>query len=133
MQENYGDMIDMPRPVSKKHPPMSPEDRAAQFSPFAALTGHEAAIRETARWTDRRIELDEDSREILDRAFQEVLDHMDEHPLVTVTYFQPDTKKEGGTYITVQGHVRKFKAFEQILVLEETEIGMQDIVALVKC
>lgn len=134
VQENYGDIIDMPHPVSKKHPPMSEEDRAAQFSPFAALTGHEAAIQETARHTDRRIELDEDSRELLDRTFQEVLKDIGEKPLVTVTYFQPDGRKEGGNYITVQGCVQKYKEYEQVVVLEDDiEIAMQDIVALVRC
>lgn len=134
VQEKYGDIIDLEHPVSKKHIPMSGEDRAAQFSPFAALTGHEAAIQETARLTEQQIELDEDSRELLDRTFQEVLERIEEKPLVTVTYFQPDGRKEGGTYICVQGHVQRYKEYEQIIVLEEdVEIALQNIVALVRC
>lgn len=132
VNEKYGDMLDLPHHVSKKHPPMSREDRAAQFSPFAALTGHEAAIQETARQTDERIDLDEDSRNALDRTLANVRECVAEHPLVTVTYFQPDERKAGGQYVTVQGRVKKLKESPQRLVLEgEMEIALREVVALV--
>ena len=104
----YDDIIDLPHFVSKKYPQMSMRDRAAQFSPFAALTGYDAEIKETARLTDKRIEFDED---VLDRLnerlniLRKCLDDGDVYPDVRITYFEKDLKKDGGKYITMSGRV----------------------------
>lgn len=115
----YDDMFDLPHPTSPKHPRMSIIDRAAQFSPFAALTGHEAAIRETARLTDRKVELDEDEKETLDRKLRILADHLAERPVVVITYFVPDEKKAGGSYEEAGGPVRKIDDLKRTVVLED--------------
>ena len=110
---------------------MPVRDRAAIFSPFAALSGHGAAIAETARLTEQRIELDEDTRAELDRRQAVLLEHMDKQPEVTVTWFQPDEKKDGGAYLTATGRLKKFRELERILLLTDgTEIPLQNVVAL---
>lgn len=98
----YDDIIDLPRPVSEKHPPMSLRDRAAQFAPFAALTGYEDAIDETARLTDSPVELTEEAKEALDRRLRRLRHRLEEEDGVSVilTYFIPDLRKEGGLYRT---------------------------------
>lgn len=107
MSGPYDDIIDLPHPTSAKHPRMSISDRAAIFSPFAALTGHAAAIQETARLTDRRIELDEDTRTELDRRQAILLEHIGEQPEVTITWFCPDEKKSGGAYVVTVGRLKR--------------------------
>lgn len=108
-QGKYDDIIHLPHHVSPTRPRMSMADRAAQFSPFAALTGHDEAIRETGRVTSERIELSEDEKEALDREHQLILFALEqgERPSVTVIYFQPDTRKDGGEYLTVTGEVER--------------------------
>ena len=131
MSGPYDDIINLPHPTSQRHPRMPIRDRAAIFSPFAALSGHGAAIAETARLTEQRIELDEDTRAELDRRQAILLEHMDEQPEVTVTWFQPDEKKDGGAYLTTTGRLKKFRELERILLLTDgTEIPLQDVVAL---
>ena len=131
MSGPYDDIINLPHPTSQRHPRMPVRDRAAIFSPFAALSGHGAAIAETARVTERRIELDEDTRAELDRRQAILLEHMDEQPEVTVTWFQPDEKKDGGAYLTATGRLKKFRELERILLLTDgTEIHLEDVVAL---
>ena len=105
MTHRYDDIINLPHHVSQKHAPMARADRAAQFSPFAALTGLDAALRETARLTDQRITLDEYEQAALDETLQTVRDTLTkkEHPTVEVCYFVPDTRKAGGAYCTVTG------------------------------
>lgn len=106
-------------------------DRAAIFSPFAALSGHGAALAETARVTQRRMELDEDTRAELDRRQAVLLAHLDEQPEITVTWFQPDERKDGGAYLTVTGRLKKLRELERVLVLADgTEIPLEDVVAL---
>ena len=100
----YDDIIDLPHPTSARHPRMSMAGRAAQFSPFAALVGHGAAIRETARLTDRKIELTEDEKAILDEKLCLLLDTGGE---AVFMYFQPDEKKTGGSYVTAAGSIKK--------------------------
>ena len=97
MSGPYDDIINLPHPTSTKHPRMPMSDRAAIFSPFAALTGHAAAIQETARLTDQRMELDEDTRAELDRRQAVLLKYIAEQPEVTVIWFQPDERKDGGS------------------------------------
>lgn len=126
---NYDDIIDLPHHVSETHPPMSRADRAAQFSPFAALTGYDAAVRETARVTERRIELDEGVKAELNARLNCILEHLSEHPQVSITYFMPDEKKSGGAYRTVTGAVRKLDSFAKTLTLVDgTVVSMEEMV-----
>lgn len=104
MTYNYDDIIDHPRYISGKRSPMTPHDRAAQFSPFAALTGYDEEIDETARRTDTRLELTEDQADELNKAFRK-LSELD-YPLIAVTYFVPDICKTGGAYVTYKGNFR---------------------------
>ena len=131
MSGPYDDIINLPHPTSQRHPRMPIHDRAAIFSPFAALSGHGAAIAETARLTEQRIELDEDTRAELDRKQAVLLEHMDEQPEVTITWFQPDERKDGGAYLTATGRLKKLRELERLLVLADgTEIPLEDVVAL---
>jgi len=98
---------------------MSRMNRAAQFAPFAALTGYEESIEETARLTDRRIELSEYEIEELNAKLNFIQEHIKEHPEVTVTYFQPDERKDGGAYITVTGRVRRIDEVNRVLAFED--------------
>ena len=126
---NYDDIIDLPHHVSETHPPMSRADRAAQFSPFAALTGYDAAVRETDRVTERRIELDEGVKAELNARLNCILEHLSEHPQVSITYFMPDEKKSGGAYRTVTGAVRKLDSFAKTLTLVDgTVVPMEEMV-----
>ena len=110
----YDDIIDLPHPTSARHPRMSMAGRAAQFSPFAALVGHGAAIRETARLTDRKIELTEDEKAILDEKLCLLNSTGGE---AEFTYFLPDEKKSGGTYVTASGRIKKLDPMERRIVL----------------
>ena len=132
--DNYGkydDIINLPHHESKKHPRMSNEARAAQFAPFAALTGYDDAIKETARLTSERIEINEELKAILDAKLQIIHDKISSKPEVTFTYFVPDTKKDGGSYVTVVGNVIKIDEFNQKVILEnKTEIPISEIVEI---
>lgn len=126
--DKYSDIIDLPHHVSATRPQMSMIDRAAQFSPFAALTGYDAAIKETGRLTDERIELSEESRAVLDRKQQLLLDNLADHPEVSVTYFVPDERKTGGAYVTVTGQVKKVDDYKRLLLLTDgTKIPLDEI------
>ena len=127
----YDDIIHLPHPTSTKHPRMSIRDRAAIFSPFAALSGHSAAIAETARLTDQRLELDEDARAELDRRQQILWEHLEERPEVSVTWFRPDERKEGGAYVTTPGRLKKIDEVERTLVLADgTGIHLDQVTGL---
>ena len=117
MSGKYDDIINLPHPTSAKHPRMPISERAAIFSPFAALTGHAAAIQETARLTEQKMELDEDTKAELDRRQAILLEHIAEQPEVTVTWFQPDERKGGGAYITTTGRLKKIDQVERALFL----------------
>lgn len=124
----YDDIINLPHHVSTKRPQMSMIDRAAQFSPFAALTGYDAAIKETGRLTDERIDMDESSLERLNRKFQLLVERMDEQPEVTFTYFKPDDRKKGGAYVTVTSSVKKVDLYERVLILRNgVNIPMDEV------
>lgn len=118
----YDDIINLPHHVSSIHPQMLIADRAAQFSPFAALTGHDAAIKETARLTNRRVELDENSKSILNEKFQMIVENLQNQPAVTITYFLPDDKKEGGSYISVAGSVKKIDEYKRRIIMADGSI-----------
>ena len=127
----YDDINHLPHHVSPTHPPMSMRDRAAQFAPFSALSGHSAAIAETARLTDRRMELDEDTKAELDRRQAMLLEHIEEQPEVTVIWFQPDERKDGGSYVTTVGRAKKIDEFKRILsMVGGQEIVLDDIVQI---
>ena len=113
--KNYEDIRNHERYQLKHHTPMSMESRAAQFAPFAALVGYDEEIGEAARSTDGREELSEDAIDALNQAFQKLLEHEEERPLVTVTYFQPDAKKDGGRYITYTGNFRFYDAEKRVM------------------
>ena len=127
----YDDIINLLHPVSKTHPPMDILDRAAQFSPFAALTGYEAATKETERLTQQKIELDESEKELLDEQLFRVEAVLKDHPQVTITYFVPDLQKEGGKYHTVTGKVKKIDHYKRTILMENGEVVfMEDILHL---
>lgn len=125
----YDDIINLQNYKSKKHPPMSIYARSAQFAPFAALTGYEDTVKEVARETDERIEIDEELKNILDSKLQIILEQIKIKPEVEITYFEPDLKKEGGKYVTVSGIVKKIDNCNQtIIFLNNTEIPIQEII-----
>jgi hypothetical protein len=115
----YADILDRPHHKSPTRPQMSLYDRAAQFSPFAALTGYEAAVEETARLTDTKLVMTEDKKQILDEKLHLLLDAAEHPPLVRITYFIPDGRKEGGAYETVTGRVRSLDPYGGHLVLTD--------------
>lgn len=131
MSKNYEDIIHLPHHVSETRPRMSRIDRAAQFSPFAALTGYGEVIREAGRLTEQRIQLDEGDQAALDRKFQLLLEQAAKHPRITVTYFLPDSRKSGGTYVSHTGQLKKVLDYEQALVFTDgTQIPLGDILDL---
>ena len=126
MNNRYNEIINLPHHVSKTRPQMPMSDRAAQFAPFAALTGYDSAIKETGRQTDEKIELDEEALTALDIRYQLLMDAFDDAPEVTITYFQPDERKAGGKYasqVGVPALARPSSTFQQIeVVLPELSI-----------
>ncbi len=130
-KKRYDDIIKLPHHTSPTRPRMSLHDRAAQFSPFAALTGHDAAIKETARLTDGFIELDEYEKLALDERMRDIQMHLAEQPEVTITYFEPDIRKEGGKYIKAAGRVKKIDEYEKcITMLDGSRILIDKIIKL---
>ena len=117
--DKYNDIINLPHHRSEKHPRMTMINRAAQFSPFAALTGHDAAIKETARLTDERIELDESAKAIIDERLQYIEENIKSVPVVTITYFVPDERKSGGEYLTVTGKVKKIDSSTNCIIMTD--------------
>lgn len=127
----YDEIIDIPHHVSKTRPQMPMSDRAAQFSPFAALAGYDAAVKETGRLTDEKIELDEESLTALNVRYQVLMDALAEEPEVRITYFKPDERKSGGAYVTTVGAVKKIDDFEQTIIMQDgTRIPMGDVLSL---
>lgn len=126
----YADIIDREHPVSAKHPPMSRLNRAAQFAPFAALTGYDDLIRESERETDTRTELDESSIEELNRKLVWLL-RQDDPPEAAFTFFVPDSKKAGGAYETVTGKLLRYDQFARSITLDNGEtLFIDDIRAI---
>ena len=125
----YDDIINMPHHVSKKHPQMSLYMRSAQFAPFAALTGYEDAVKETAREVQERIEIDEELRTILDSKLQIIIENLQFKPEISITYFVPDLKKDGGEYVTVSGIVKKIDMYNQLIYLvNNIQISTNEII-----
>lgn len=131
MPGKYDDIINCPHHVSEKRAPMPIANRAAQFSPFAALTGYDAAIEETGRLTEGWIDLDESSVEALNEKLLRIRQAMNAGPEITVVYFRPDERKSGGAYISVTGVVKKLDSVDQSLLMEDgTLIFFENIYAL---
>lgn len=128
MRDQYEDIINLPHHVSKTRPQMPELERAAQFSPFAALTGYDAAIQETGRLTDERIDFGEETKAMLDMKQQYLSDIIADQPEITVTYFVPDEKKAGGAYITVTGNLKRIEEYERMMILTNgKKIPMDEI------
>ena len=128
MNKNYDDIINMPRHKSERHTRMSMHDRAAQFSPFAALTGYNAEIAETARLTDSRIELTDEEKSILDTQLRNA---EESKRTVCITYFVPDSRKSGGAYVDAVGQVKKVDSINRMVCLMGgREISIEDIFAI---
>ena len=119
MKNPYDDIIELPHHVSCVHPQMSMEERAAQFSPFAALTGYGAVIQETARLTVPRLDLSESSQEEIKRKLDDLAEHLNERKKTAVTYYRPDQKKAGGAYVTASGVVRRIDHAAGVLQMED--------------
>lgn len=139
----YDDIIYLPHPTSKNHPRMSRQDRAAQFLPFAALTGYDEEIEEAARLTEQKVELDEYEKAALNERLRIIQGHLAEQPEIVCTYFIPDensryhdsrmisSEKSGGAYVNVVGRVKKIDAFEQVVVLTDgTKIPVDAILEI---
>lgn len=128
-KDNYDDIIDMEHFTSKVHPRMSMEARAAQFAPFSALTGYEESVKETARLTDEKIEIDDGLKEMLNNRLLIIEEKLKSNPLVAITYFVPDKKKKGGKYITSEVHIKKIDNIElKITTKENIYININEII-----
>ena len=124
----YDDIINLPHHVSTSHRSMSLLDRAAQFAPFAALSGYEEAVKETRRLTDKKRELDDSEKEKLDDRLQIIKDSLEMHPIVEITYFVPDERKSGGAYVTASGYVKKLNTYSSTLIMgDDTLIPINEI------
>lgn len=131
MTDNYDDIINLPHHQSASRVHMSNYDRAAQFSPFAALTGYDDAVKETARLTDRKIELDEYELQSLNEKLNRIQDALNEGPEVSITYFVADKKKSGGSYKTISGIVKRIDEFEHLVLMRNgTKIPIEDILEI---
>ena len=128
----YDDIINMPHHISKKHPRRSLENRSAQFAPFAALTGYEDEVEETARITDKRIEITDEIKSTINMRLQIIQEKINTKPKVTIKYFIPDNKKEGGSYKTVTSNVLKIDQYKKLVVLKDnTKIFISDIINII--
>lgn len=131
IEDNYEDIINLPHYEPKNHPRMSNYNRAAQFAPFAALTGYEEQVKEAARLTDKKVEIDEGLRNLINSKLQIIDRNIKSRPEVTITYFVKDKKKNGGCYITTTDNVKKVDSIEKIIVLSDnTKIAMKDILTI---
>lgn len=130
-EHRYDDIINLPHHQSTERAHMSLHDRAAQFAPFAALTGYEEAIDETARVTEEKIILDETTIERINEKLYEISQHLSEKWNVTITYFRPDALKNGGAYLTDVGTIKKIDEIEKIIIMDSgMKIKMEQIVGI---
>lgn len=131
MSSAYDEFLNLPHHVSSDLPHMSMQNRAAQFAPFAALTGFESIIKETCRQTAHRIELDESAKEALDKKLQRLLQVLHVHPRISITFFKPDEKKDGGAYICITGTTKKIDGYgENLIMTDGTQIPISEITSL---
>ena len=134
-QHQYDDILNLPHPTSKNHPRMSLHDRAAQFSPFAALTGHEAAIKETARITDEFVEPDADKKQELDEELQMIRMALADNKTakVQMIFFKPDGKKSGGSYETITGNIKKIDEYNGLIVFDDkTTVKIEKVIDILE-
>lgn len=130
-RDEYGDIIDMPHHQSEKRPHMSLSDRAAQFAPFAALRGYEDEISETARQTDKKLELDNDTAALLNERLHIIIESIKSEPEISLTYFIPDDKKEGGKYVSSTGKVRRVDEIQRFIQFkDETKISIDNLLRI---
>lgn len=130
MTNRYDDIIHLPHPLSARRPLMPRENRAAQFAPFAALTGYEEAVLETARLTDRRIEADEDTLALLNDQLHTMLSS-EKHPQAVFTVFEPDERKDGGAYVQITGRIRRIDEVARMVYLtDRTVLDMERILSI---
>ena len=122
----YDDIINLPHPTSQKHPRMPRTTRAAQFAPFAALTGYNEAIRETSRLTDEQLDLDDTMKASLNEKLLLIKDRLPDQPEISITFFVPDTKKAGGAYTTTTGYIKKVHEYEQQIIMSDDTIILID-------
>lgn len=128
MTEDFSDIINLPHHQSRRHPQMSMKERAAQFAPFAAITGYGSAISEVARLTEEQVPLGDDDNDRLNRLVTHIADRISEQPSVTIVYFKPDSRKQGGSYETITGRLKRIDDYEQQLVmLDGTAIPFENI------
>ena len=131
ISHKYDDIIDLPHHVSETRAHMPMHDRAAQFSPFAALTGYSAAIEETARLTEPRRELTEEQKLLIDRRLRDLQLRIKAEPALTVVYFQPDSRKAGGAYLSIRGRLKRVDEYAGVLELTDgTQIPLRDLLSL---
>lgn len=127
----YEDIVNLPRPISKKHPDPPRSERAARFAPFAAITGYEETVLEEARVTEEKIELDECALILLDKKLNVLQNHLSQSPEITITYFIPDKKKNGGAYRKITGSVKRIDSYKKLLIMNDDEkIQIEDIYKL---
>ena len=130
-ESQYADIINLPHHVSKKRPQMNLIDRAASFAPFATLTGYDDAVKETARLTDTKLELDENTKEILNDKLQIVLEMNSDDLPVSITYFVPDKKKAGGAYVVKTGVIKRYDEYErQIIFTDKSAVSIDDVIEI---
>ena len=122
MTEKYNNIIDLPRHVSSKRPQMPVINRAAQFAPFAALKGHDLAVRETERLTKDRLDLDQYMKDELDMKLKIIVDRINDHPEIKITYFEPDPKKAGGAYLSNTSTVKKIDEYEKLVIMTNGKV-----------
>ena len=133
MIHTYNDIIDLPHHVSSTYPPMRRIDRAAQFSPFAALAGYDAAIQETGRLTEQRIDLTEESKVVLDLKLHLLMQSGEKHPQVRIKYFVPDPRKDGGEYVIAEGRVKRIQQIQRMLIFTDGRLISLDDVVDIEC
>ena len=127
-EKKYADIINMPHHTSPNRPRMPEGDRAAQFSPFAALTGYDSTVAEAGRLTDKKLDISEDAKTVLNEKMQMMLDRLDDKPIVTITYFVPDSRKDGGAYVSATGVVKEISAIARAIVFDDkTSIPIDQI------
>lgn len=127
----YEDIVNLPRHISKVHPQATMADRAARFSPFAAISGYEDMVKEAARVTEERIDITDATKELLNEKLNMIIEFLDEEPGVTITYFEPDKKKDGGAYISITGTVKRIDEYERIVLMsDDKKIRIEEIYAI---
>lgn len=127
----YEDIVNLPRHISKVHPQATMADRAARFSPFAAISGYEDMVKEAARVTEERIDITDATKELLNEKLNMIIEFLDEVPEVTITYFEPDKKKDGGAYISITGTVKRIDEYERIVLMsDDKKIRIEEIYAI---